>query len=150
MTEPNRAAELHELGDLFELMWKDALGLLTILREGVSDLVYSAYLNFLIGALVLLIDGSLVASGQLELNDVPSLLEAAGLLVLAGLVIFVGAKSSRRYSSLRRTYSKMINAAIEYKDVQRKDSIYKESLDSRLRRSEGATTHGRRKKQRGS
>jgi hypothetical protein len=86
----------------------------------------------------------------LELNDVPSLLEAAGLLVLAGLVIFVGAKSSRRYSFLRRTYSKMINAAIEYKDVQRKDSIYKESLDSRLRRSEGATTHGRRKKQRGS
>ena len=134
MTAPDKgeAAELRELDELFELMWADALGLLTILREGVFNFAHYAYLSFLTGIVVVMIDGGLLAFGCFTLSSVLSLLAATGLLILSVLMFFVGVKSWRRFSFLKRTYGKMIYAAKEFKEVQARDARFKESWDSRF------------------
>lgn len=151
MTAPDEgyAVELRELDELFELMWTDAISLLTILREGVFNFAHSAYLNFLAAIAVIIIDGALIASGFFTLSSVVSLLAATGLLILSALMFLVAVKSWRRFSFLKRTYSKMICAAKEFKEVQARDAKFKESWDSRrfgiLGRS---TSYDREKKER--
>jgi hypothetical protein len=111
----SRAAEVDELLDLFDMMWKDALTLLGDLNEGIAAYGGTAYLTLVMGVLLLLMASFLVARGLVTSADIPSLLLATGIVVWAGLMFRQAWVLWRRFTFLRTKYSEMIRAARKFK-----------------------------------
>ena len=111
----SKAAEVDELLDLFDMMWKDALTLLGDLNEGIAAYGGTAYLTLVMGVLLLLMASFLVARGLVKPTDIISLIVTFGLVAWAGLMFRQGWVLWRRFTFLRTKYSEMISAARKFK-----------------------------------
>jgi len=111
----SKAVEVDELLDLFDMMWRDALGLLTDLSEGITAFAYSAGLHFITGVLLLLMAATFVAMGRVAISDVVSLLLLFGILGVSCLILYFGIGLWKRFKHLQNKYSGMMSAARKFK-----------------------------------
>jgi hypothetical protein len=119
VTGSERIGDLDELNELFEMMWKDALTLLTDLTEGITAFTYAAFLHFFIGILLLMVDSVFIAMGRVKASDIPSLVGALGIAIVAGVMFYTGWGLRRQYTLLESKYSRMIAAARKFKQYER-------------------------------
>lgn len=112
----SKAAEVKELLDLYEMIWKDGLSVLQDLVEGITAASNEAQLHFLVGFLLLLLDASFIALGGAR---GPPPFSYLGPLVFAGAAAWMfglGYLVRKRYLFMRTKYSGMVEAARKYRE----------------------------------
>lgn len=115
LTKPEKPAQLDDLNSLFQLMWTDALNLLTDLTEGLGAFNHAAQLHYLTGFLLLLIDSVFAATGQITTSNIASVLAGVATLAIAAYTFYTGWGLRNRYNRMVDRYPGMLAAATVFK-----------------------------------
>jgi len=123
LTKSENPVQLDDLNSLFQLMWTDALNLLTDLTEGLGAFRHASQLSYLTGFLLLLVDFVFVATGQITTSNIVSVVAGVATLAVAAYSFYIGWKLRKRYNSMVDRYPGMLAAATVFKkDEQRTEA----------------------------